>query len=123
MKIEVRELMSESEMLSHVFLGCIKRDDLEKIRDKYIGKKDWQKESVKIPVEMKIGGVSVNPKEFFNTWKEQMSRIVLEKAKELVAEKLGSQKIRDMQDKLYEYEQVLKEWESEINWEVKNPLV
>ena len=72
---------------------------------------------------MKIGGVSVNPKEFFNTWKEQMSRIVLEKAKELVAEKLGSQKIRDMQDKLYEYEQVLKEWESEINWEVKNPLV
>ena len=47
MKIEVRELMSESEMLSHVFLGCIKRDDLEKIRDKYIGKKIGKKNQLK----------------------------------------------------------------------------
>lgn len=127
MKIEVRQLMDENKMLSHIFLGCIQREKLIEIKEKFIGKegqeKDWQKESVKIPVEMKIGGVSVNPKEFFDNWKEQMQRIVLEKAQELVAEKLGSKKMREMQDKLYQYEQVLESWEKEINWEVKNPLI
>lgn len=122
MKIEVRELMDGSEMLSHIFLGCIDRKDIKTIKDKYIQDKDWQKESVKIPVEMKIGGVSVNPKEFFNRWKEQIETIILKEAKKLVAEKLGSQKMVEMQNKLYEYEEVLKSWESEINWQVENPL-
>mgnify|MGYP003405114168 FL=1 len=52
-----------------------------------------------------------------------MQEIVLTQAQELVAEKLGSQKMRDMQNKLNEYEQVLKSWEEDINWEVKNPLI
>ena len=123
MKIEVKTLMSENEMLSHLFLGCIPRDQLIIIKDKFIGDKDWQKESVKIPVELKIGGVSVNPKAFFDSWRDQMQEIVLTQAQELVAEKLGSQKMRDMQNKLNEYEQVLKSWEEDINWEVKNPLI
>ena len=127
MKIEVRQLMDENEMLSHIFLGCIPRQQLMKIKDQYVGiegeEKDWKKESVTIPVEMKIGNVSVNPKQFFDSWKDQMERMILDKAKELVAEKLGSQKMRDMQQKLYDYEQVLDSWEKEINWEVKNPLI
>ena len=127
MKIEVKELMSENEMLSHIFLGCIPIEKLMEIKAKYIGtdgnEKDWREESVKIPVEMKIGGVSVNPKKFFDSWKDQMQDLILERAQKLVAEKLGSQKMRDMQDKLYEYEQVLKSWEKDINWEVKNPLI
>ena len=127
MKIEVRQLMDENEMLSHIFLGCIPRQQLMKIKDQYIGieggEKDWKKESVKIPVEMKIGGVSVNPKQFFDSWKDQMQELILEKAQKLVAEKLGSKKMREMQDKLYEYEQVLESWEKDINWEVKNPLI
>ena len=40
---------------------------------------------------MKIGNISVNPKQFFDSWKDQMERMILDKAKELVAEKLGSQ--------------------------------
>lgn len=123
MKIEVKELMSNNEMLSHIFLGCIPKDKLLKIRDKFINGKDWQEESVKIPVEMKIGGVSVNPKEFFNSWKDQMQELILTEAKKLVADKLGSTKMREMQNKLYDYEQVLESWESEINWQVKNPLL
>ena len=124
MKVELRRLMDENEMLSHIFLGCIPREKLQQIKDKYVGEeKDWQKESTKIPVEMKIGGVSLNPKEFFDSWKSQMQRMILEKAQELVAEKLGSKKIRDMQDNLFEYEQVLKSWEEDINWEVENPFI
>ena len=123
MKIEVRDLMQENEMLSHIFLGCIPEKQLLEIRDKFIGKTDWQKESVKIPVEMKIGGVSVNPKQFFDSWKDQMQELILERAQILVAEKLGSKKMRDMQDKLDEYEEVLKSWESEISWDVKNPFI
>lgn len=124
MRIELRELMDHNEMLSHIFLECIEWDDLKLIRDKYNdGSKDWREESVTIPVEMKIGGVSVNPKKFFKMWENQMERIIKEEAEKLVADKLGSKKLRDMQDKLSEYEEVLKSWESEINWEVKNPLI
>lgn len=123
MKVEVKTLMSENEMLSHVFLGCIPNKQLLKIRDEFIGKKDWEKESVKIPVELKIGGISVNPKAFFDSWRDQMQRIILEKAQELVAEKLGSKKMRDMQDRLSDYERVLESWEKEINWQVENPLI
>jgi len=122
MNIEVKDLMNDNEMLSHIFLGCIPKDKLEKIRDQYVDGKDWRNESVKIPVSMKIGGVNVNPKEFFNTWKEQMERMILNSAKELVAEKLGSVKMIEMQSKLYEYQEVLESWESEINWEVTNPF-
>lgn len=124
MKIELKELMSDGEMLSHIFLGCIPVDNLIVIRDKFTnnGEIDWNKESCKIPVELTIAGVSVNPKQFFDNWRNQMQKLILEQAQELVAEKLGSQKMRDMQSKLGEYEEVLKSWESEINWEVENPL-
>lgn len=122
MKIEVRKLMDENEQLSHIFLGCIPREKLQEIKDKYIGDKDWRKESVKIPVEMKIGGVSVNPKEFFDSWKSQMCKIITRNAKELVSEKLASTKLREIQDKIYEYEQIVKSWEDSINWEAKNPF-
>lgn len=127
MKIEVKTLMDDNEMLSHIFLGCIQYEKLKEIRDKYIGidgnEKDWKNESVKIPVEMKIGGISVNPKAFFDSWKNQMQRMISEKAEKLVSEKLGSKKIRDMQNKLDEYEQILKSWENDINWDIQNPLI
>ncbi len=123
MKIEMKDLMNENEMLSHIFLGCIPHKQLIEIRDKFVGEKDWQKESVKVHVELKIGGVSVNPKQFFDSWRDQMQKIILDKAQELVSEKLGSKKMSDMQNRLYEYEQVLKSWEDEINWQVENPLI
>ena len=76
MKIEVKQLMDDNEMFSHIFLMCIPQDKFIEIRDKFIGKKDWEQESVKIPVEMKIGGVDVNPKEFFDEWKRQMNGLI-----------------------------------------------
>ena len=57
MKIEIRELMSDNEMLSHIFLRCIPIKELREIKNKYALGRDWRVESVKIPVEMKIGGV------------------------------------------------------------------
>lgn len=122
MKIEIRDLMDENEMLSHIFLGCIPKDTLIKLRDEYVGEKDWENESVKIPITMKIGNISVNPKKFFDSWKEQMQELITERAKELIAEK-GSEKMRTMQNKLAEYEQILESWEDEINWTAENPLL
>lgn len=126
MKIEVRELMDENEMLSHIFLGCIPREQLIIIKDKFIGTSgneiDWQVESCKIPVEMKIGGVSVNPKEFFNSWKNQMQDLILAEAKKVVAEN-GSKKMLELQYKLQDLQNVVESWEGEINWNVNNPLL
>lgn len=127
MKIEVKDLMNYNEMLSHIFLGCIPVSQLKEIKDKYIGtdgnEKDWEKESVTIPVEMNIGGVSVNPKEFFDTWKDQMRRMILDEAKKLVSEKLGSHKMMDFIGQINDFSQILEHWEKEINWDVKNPLI
>jgi hypothetical protein len=121
-KIEVKELMDENEMLSHIFLGCIPYDELAMIRDKFIGEKDWNEESVKIPVELKIGGINVNPKTFFDEWKKQMSNIVLESVQKEIATHLSQRAIR-IQEQLAHYENIFKEWENEINWEVENPLI
>lgn len=121
--VEVRELMSDNEMLSHIFLGCIKHEDLMKIRDEFIKEKDWQIESVKIPVEMYIGGVYVNPKEFFNSWKEQMERMILNEAKKLVSANMGSIRIQNIQGSLSQFEEILKNWEEDINWTIDNPLL
>lgn len=73
-------------------------------------------------MKMKIGGISVNPKEFFDAWKEQMSNIISEKAKQLVAEK-GSEKMLAIQGILSDMEGVVSYWEKGINWEVENPLI
>ena len=130
-EIDVGYLIDDNEMLSHIFFGCIPIEELLKIKEKFIGKegeeKDWRKESVKVPVEMKIGGVSVNPKKFFDSWRDQMERMISEKAQELVAEKLLSEKplsekMREMQNKLYEYEKVLESWEKDIDWYVTKPF-
>lgn len=124
MKIEVRELMDDNEMLSHVFLGCVPSDELIKIRDKYLNPTiDWRTESVKIPVDLKIGGVSVNPKAFFDNWKDQMQGIILREAKKLVSEKMGASRLRSIQSKLSEYEAILENWENDINWDVPNPFL
>jgi len=123
MKIEVKDLVNDNEMLSHIFLGCIPHEQLEQIRNEFIGKKDWSKESVKIPVDLKIGGVSVNPKSFFDEWQNQMRNMINKKAQEIVSDKLGSSKIRNLQAKLNEYENILNSWEDEINWEIENPLL
>lgn len=127
MEIQVKDLMSDNEMLSHIFLGCIPTEQLMQIKEQFFDQKgtgkDWRKDSVTIPVEMKIGGVDVNPKEFFDTWRNQMKELIQEEAHKIVAEKLASQKMRELRNMLYEYEQVLKSWEADINWEVKNPLI
>lgn len=109
-------------MLSHIFLRCIDWKDLEKIRDKYIGEKDWEKESVKIPVEMKIGGVSVNPKSFFDEWRNQMKDIVSEAATKLVSEKVGSTRLSEIQHRLLAMENIVKWFENEITWDAKSPF-
>lgn len=119
---EVRELMDDNEIMSHIFLTCIPKDVLIEIRDKYIGEADWEKESVKIPVSLKIAGVDVNPKEIFKEWENQMDDMILRKAKELVAENL-SEKVTDIQNKLYGFHEIFKEWEKEINWQSDNPLI
>ncbi len=123
MEIEVKDLMDENELLSHIFLGCIEEEDLKTIKDKFIQDTDWRKESVKLPVNMTIGGVDVNPKQFFDCWKEQMSRMILDKAKEIVADKLGSAKMKEMEYKISEFSNILESWEKELNWEVENPLL
>lgn len=120
MNIEVRELMNDNEMLSHIFLGCIPREQLESIRDKYVGDIDWQKESVKIPVTMNIGGVDVNPKDFFDNWKSQMGRIIKDEASKMLSDKMGSEKMVELANKIIGLSEVIDSMESEINWEVPN---
>lgn len=122
MDITVKTLMDENEMLSHIFLSCLTEEQLVNIQKTFIGKKDWNKENVNIPVEMKIGGYDVNPKEFFDSWKDQMSELILKQAKRLVANNL-SDKVQEIQNRIFDCNEQLKLWEAEINWDVENPLL
>lgn len=123
MEIEIRDLMDSNELLSHIFLGCIPREQLIEIKEKYMSdEKDWRKESVTIPVEMTIGGISVNPKQFFDTMKSQMVDMIGKKANEIVAQQYLIGKINDIQDKLNEYHDIISSWQTDINWDIKNPF-
>lgn len=120
MKIELKDLLDENEMLSHIFLECIPREKLQMIKDKYIGEKDWQEESVKLPVEMKIAGVSLNPKQFFDNWKDQMQKIISKEATKLLAKKMESGKILHFIDTMNTMQEVLEDMAREINWDAPN---
>lgn len=127
MGIELRLLLDENEMLSHIFLGCMDQVQLTTIKEKYVGKdgkeKDWQQVSVKIPVTMTIGGINVNPKEFFDEWKNQMQSIILKKAQELLSTKIGTKKMQELVNRIYQIENVLGYFEEEIDWDVENPFM
>lgn len=115
MEIEIRDLMDSNELLSHLFLGCIPREQLIEIKEKYISDgKDWRKESATIPVVMTIGGVSVNPKQFFDTMKSQMVDMIEKKANEIVAQQYLIGKINDIHDKLNEYHDIISSWHLSI---------
>lgn len=125
-EIDVRTLMSENEMLSHIFFECLTREQVVELKNKYVGTGesavDWRKTLVTIPFELKIGGIEVNPKAFFDNWVDQMERIVSEEATKLLAQKMGSEKIRELKEKLDNIENVFSSWEEEVNWDVKNPF-
>lgn len=123
MQLEIKTLMDDNEMLSHIFLGCIPHEQLIEIKNKFVGEQNWKEKSVTIPVNLKIAGVDVNPKLFFDNWKNQMQDLIIKTAQELVADKLGSNRMRYLQDKLNTFEEILRSWEDEINWEVENPLL
>lgn len=114
--------MDDNEMLSHIFLSCLTQEQLEKIKEKFVGERDWKKTSVQIPVEMKIGGVSLNPKAFFDAWRNQMQTLIGEKATALVAEKMGSEKMRDIQTSVDNIANALEYFEREITWQSENPF-
>lgn len=120
--MEVRDLMEDNEMMSHIFLGCMDRPTLMKIKESYMDDIDWRKDSVKLPVEMKIAGYDVNPKEFFDTWRDQMNSMIKKEAHRLVSEKIKGSKIVDITSKLMEFEEIIDSWTSDINWEIDNPL-
>lgn len=122
MEIEVRQLVDENEMLSHIFLGCISKEELRQIKDKFIGEVDWKEESCKIPVTMTIGGVDVNPKNFFDEWRNQMQKIVEKEANRILKQQLSG-RLTDLIKPIQQIEQVFDYWVTEVNWEVKNPLL
>jgi len=126
MKVQVRDLVDNKQMLSHIFFECLSKEELIKIKEKYIGPdetaKDWRSESVTIPVDLKIGGISVNPKAFFDQWQNQMEAMILKAAKELVAEQIGSNKLRALQSRFQQLELILESFEEDINWETINPF-
>lgn len=119
MKFTIKQLVDDKEMLSHIFLECIPHEQLMQIKDRA---GDWEENKYAVEVKLNIGGFDVNPKKFFDKFYEQYKRICKEEADKMIKEKFSG-KLSNFQDKFYEMEQVVKSWEEEINWEVKNPLI
>ena len=118
MEYTLEELLDRNEMMSHMFLSCMPHDELMQIKDK---QGDLSNDEFDINIEMKVDGFSVNPKEFFSKFEREFDRHVEGKAREIVREKLSGA-MDDLAGKINEMTSVVGEWETEINWDVKNPL-
>lgn len=120
MKYTIKELLDNNEIMSHMFLGgSVPYEKLMEIKDK---RGDDPDQLFEVEIEMIVDGLSIDPREFFKIFIDQYDSQVEEVARRLLSEKLSGA-MSSMANKLNDMEQVVSDWESEINWEVENPLI
>ena len=117
--IKIKDLVDSGNILSHVILGGIDQDITEALITKY--QKEGEEMSSEIPIELKIGGHVVDVRNFFDMIWKQYESMVTKKAEELVASK-GSKNLAEFHYKIQQMAEVVEQWESEINWEIRNIL-
>lgn len=125
MKFSVRQLIDEKEILSHLFLNCMTRENLKKIADRTVVTGEGSYSDLErnlVEIEVIIDGVPVNPRKFFDMFDDQYEKMIERKATELIKEKLTG-KINSMIESLENANGILTCWANEITWDIKNPLL
>jgi len=127
MKYQLKDLLDQTNILSHIFLNCVTTEALEKIAEEGVklaeeGKTHKEIMERGVEIELTVNGKSINPKKFFDLFNDQHTDCVKRQATELVKEQL-SEKFSEISDKLEEYKKVTEQWAEDINWNTENLLL
>lgn len=118
-----KDLLNEDCILSHLFMNCLSKANLEKIANKNNGKTDAEIKASTVEIEVNIDGISVNPKAFFELFIEQHNDMLKKAAKKLIDAQL-SEKFRELSGKLSDFAEITENWSKDINWQFdENPLI
>lgn len=117
-----KDLLSRDHILSHFFLNCISEENLAKIAEENKNLPEEKIRAREIEIEVKVNGISVNPKKFFDLFSDQYEDCVKREAKKMVKEQL-SEKFSEISDKLDEYRNITQQWAEDINWQSDNLLI
>lgn len=118
MKINLSKEIKKDTLVSHIVLHCLSRSILEKL----IEKRKKAKDGVICEVKLTVDGYELNIQSLVKHWDDQMTRMVKEKAVEIVKEKFADiyDILADLEDRLkIEVEKRLEDWEKEQleDWE------
>jgi hypothetical protein len=114
----MKDLLDHNNVLSHLFLNCLTKEQLETLASGNNGKTAEEVDARTVEIELTINGISVNPKKFFDLFSDQYDDMV-----KRAATKLMDEKFRDFSGKMQEMQEVMNAWAEEINWDVPNPFV
>lgn len=124
-----KELLSESNILSHVFMECVPKKMLDKIADDTKKAMDADtnltteevQENRVIEIKLFIEGEEVDLRKFFDTLWEQYETIVKKTATSMVQEQT-SDKLNEISDQIMQLRECADDLTKQINWEVENPF-
>jgi len=114
----MKDLLDHNSVLSHLFLNCLTKEQLETLASGNNGKTAKEVDARTVDIELTINGMSVNPKKFFDLFSDQYDDMV-----KRAATKLMDEKFRDFSGKMQEMQEVMNAWAEEINWDVPNPFL
>lgn len=116
MEVKMKDLYSKSNVLYCVFIKYL--DEFDSFRDKD-GNKIEDTNAV-INIELKIGGVSVNPENFFQDYLERTHDLIIKEAEELVSARCGSDRMNELIDSMKSIQEELSYMEQTIDWNKGN---
>ncbi len=111
----IKDIVRSENILSSVFLNCLSKENLDKIALENHNLTEKEREAREIEIELKINGISVDPKKFFDLFADQHADMVKRRAKEMVEEQVA-EKFSEITDKLEEYRKLINTWAKNINW-------
>jgi hypothetical protein len=71
----MKDLLDHNNVLSHLFLNCLTKEQLETLASGNNGKTAEEVDARTVEIELTINGISVNPKKFFDLFSDHQSRI------------------------------------------------
>jgi hypothetical protein len=112
-----QELLNEQDILAHLFLNCIDKENLNKIANININLSKEEIENREIDIQLIIDGKEYNPRNFFELFFKGYSQDIRKEASIIFREKT-SEKLIDIINKIMEFEQICNDLSNQLNWDI-----
>lgn len=112
----IQELVSNNEIMSHLFLECVPSGTLKKIAE---DAGDWEKNKYSVKIQLLVEGKPIDTRPFFKLFYDQYSNMVEKKAKQILAER-SVEKLEEVMNKVQEFSQMIQYCIDDIDYKVEN---